>query len=214
MDDPQNHAPINDDPKDTAPPGGPNPGKTGPNLLVDFGPTVLFMLVYNLARRADEANAIFIGTGVFMAATLAALLYAWRVQKRLPPVLILTAVIVLTFGGLTLWLRDERFVFLKPTIINGLFAAALFGGLAIGKNPLKLLLGDALVLPEPVWRTLALRFGGFYAFLALLNEIVWRTFSEAFWVNFKVFGMLPLTAAFLLLNAPLIVRHVSDKNER
>lgn len=184
------------------------PAKAGANLFVELGPAILFMVVYNLARRVDEANAIFIGTGVFMAATLAALLYAWRVQKRLPPMLILTGAVVLVFGGLTLWLKDERFVFLKPTIINGLFAATIFGGLALGKNPLKLLLGSALTLPEPVWRTLALRFGCLYVFLAVLNEVIWRNFSEAFWVNFKVFGVLPLTALFIIANGPLIARHL------
>jgi intracellular septation protein len=188
----------------------PKTAKAGSNVLVELGPAILFMVVYNVARRQDEANAIFIGTGVFMAATLAALAYALFVQKRVPPMLLVTAAIVLIFGGLTLWLKNELFVFLKPTIINLLFAAAIFGGLLLGRNPLKLLLSEALTLPEPVWRTLALRFGCFYVFLAGLNEVIWRSFSEAFWVNFKVLGVLPISIGFMLLNAPLIVRHMKS----
>ena len=180
----------------------------GANVFVEFGPAVLFMVVYNFARNQNAENAIFLATGVFMAATLAALGYALLVQKRAPPLLLLTGAIVLIFGGLTLWLKNETFVYLKPTIINLLFAAAIFGGLLLGKNPLKVLLGPAFTLPDGVWRTLALRFGGFYLFLALLNELIWRTLSEQFWVNFKVFGVFPLTAAFLLLNLPLINRHL------
>lgn len=187
------------------------PVKASANVLIELGPALLFMVVYNLARRFAPADAIFIGTGAFMAATLAALAYALVVQKRLPPMLLITAVIVLVFGGLTLWLHNQIFVYLKPTIINLLLAAAIFGGLAVGRNPLKLLLGEALTLPEPIWRTLALRFGCFYVFLAALNEVIWRNFSEAFWVNFKVLGVIPLSIAFMLLNAPLLARHIHGR---
>lgn len=185
--------------------------KAGSNILVELGPALLFMVVYNLARRFAPDEAIFIGTGAFMAATAAALGYALLRQKRVPPMLLITAIIVLVFGGLTLWLHDQVFVYLKPTIINLLFAAAIFGGLIVGRNPLKLLLGEALALPEPIWRILAVRFGCFYIFLAILNELIWRNFSEAFWVNFKVLGVIPLSIVFMLLNGPLVTRHMNPK---
>lgn len=186
----------------------PRPTKAGANVFVELGPAILFMAIYNLARRADPANAIFIGTGVFMAATALALLYAWRVQKRLPPLLILTGLVVVIFGGLTLYFKDPHFAYFKPTILNGLFALTILGGLLVGKNPLKLLLGSALTLPEAVWRTLALRFAGYYVFLAFLNEFIWRSFSEESWVNFKVFGVFPITVLFILANTPLLSKHL------
>jgi len=195
----------------TKPQAKPKAGRAGVNFAVELGPALLFMLSYNLARRSNPEDAIFLATGVFMAATLAALLYAWRVQKRLPPMLILTGVIVTVFGGLTIALRDDLFVKVKPTIINGLFCAAIFGGLLLKRNPLKLLLGSALELPERIWTQLAIRFGVFYAFLAVLNEVIWRNFSEAFWVNFKVVGVLPITLVFLLLNGPLIARNLKPE---
>jgi len=193
------------------PQSGPRTPNAGANLAVELGPAILFMVAYNLARRFAPEEAIFLGAGVFMAATVAALGYAMLVQKRVPPMLLVTAAIVLVFGGLTLWLHNEIFVYLKPTIINLLFATAIFGGLAVGRNPLKLLLGEALTLPEPIWRTLALRFGCFYVFLAGLNEVIWRNFSEAFWVNFKVLGVIPISIGFMLLNAPLLSRYMNHK---
>lgn len=193
----------------------PKPATGLANTAVELGPVLVFMLAYNLGQRSAPAEAIFIATGAFMAASLAALLYAWRVQKRLPPMLIITAAVVLIFGALTLILHDKTFVFLKPTIINGLFSGAIFGGLMLRKNPLKLLLGAALDLPERVWTLLALRFGLFYAFLAGLNIFIWQSFSEAFWVNFRLAGIIPITLVFLVANLPLIAKHSgASQNQR
>ncbi len=198
----------------TSPPLPPDPAKAGANIAVELGPVLVFMLVYNLAQRAAPTEAIFFATIAFMVATTAALLYAWRVQKRVPPMLIITAAVVLIFGALTLILHDKTFVFLKPTIINALLSGAIFGGLLLRKNPLKLVLGSALQLPEAVWTQLALRFGVFYAFLAGLNIVIWQSFSEAFWVNFRLAGVIPITAVFLLANLPLITKHSKASSDQ
>jgi intracellular septation protein len=181
----------------------------GAQLAVDFGPVALFMIAYNLAHRGADANqAIFIATGVFMAATLAAFLYALLVQKRVAPLLIVTAVIVGVFGGLTIWLHNAMFIKIKPTIINLLFAGAIFGGLLVRQNVLKILLRISIDLPDRIWTILAVRYGLFFVFQAVLNEVIWRNFSESFWANFKLLGVMPIHFAFVALNVPLIMKHL------
>ena len=118
-----------------------------------------------------------------------------------------TAVLVVVFGGLTFWLDDPRFIKIKPTIINLLFAGVLFGGLMMRRPLLKLLLGEAFNLTEEGWRKLSMRWALFFLVLAALNEVVWRNFSEAAWVNFKVFGILPLTLVFAMAQIGLIKRY-------
>lgn len=200
----------------TSPPTqpGPDPKSGGANFIVELGPVLVFMLAYNLAQRTAPDDAIFIATGAFMAATSAAVVYAWKMQRRFPPMLFVTASVVLVFGALTLILQDKTFVFLKPTIINGLFSCGIFGGLLARKNVLKMLLGSALRLPEGVWSQLAVRFGLFYAFLAFLNIIIWQNFSEAFWVNFRLAGIIPITFVFLLANYPLIAKHLNARGDQ
>jgi intracellular septation protein len=177
-------------------------------LAVDLGPAIVFMVSYNLARRFDATNAIFWSTGLFMAATVVALGWAFQVQKRAPPMLLVTAAIVLVFGGLTIYLHDATFAYVKPTIINCLFAAAIFGGLVVKRNVWKLLFQSAFDLPDRIWTILAVRWGFFYLFLAGLNEVIWRTQTEAFWANFKVFGVMPITFLFLLANLPLTLKYM------
>lgn len=184
-------------------------------IFVDLGPAIVFMLTYNLSRgRVPAGEEIYLATGVFLVATFLAVAYAWFVQKRLPPMLIVTTVIVAVFGGLTLALHDPVFIKVKPTIINLLFAAAIFGGLMVGQNIWKMLFQTAFPkLPDPVWKTFAIRWGLFYIFLAGLNEVIWRNFSEAFWANFKVFGVMPITFLFMLANMPLLMKHM-PKDEK
>ncbi|MDX2235810.1 MAG: septation protein A [Hyphomonadaceae bacterium] len=179
-------------------------------LLVDLGPVIVFMLTYNLGGRfVPKGQEIFLATGVFLVATLLAVGYAWLVQKRLPPMLIVTAVIVTVFGGLTLMLQDALFIKIKPTIVNLLYAGVILGGLAVKQNVWKMLFKGAFpTLPDAVWTTFALRWGLFFIFLAGLNEYVWRTYSEAFWANFKVLGVMPLTFLFMLANMPLLMKHM------
>jgi intracellular septation protein len=189
------------------------PTSASGQLLVDLGPVGVFMLTYNLAHRFDERHAIFWATGVFMAATLVGLAYARFVQRRTPPMLIVTAVVVLFFGGLTLALHDALFIKIKPTIINLLYAAVIFGGLLFKQNIWKMLFRSAFDLPDKAWTILAVRWGLFFVFLAALNEAVWRNTSEAFWANFKFFGVFPLTIAFALANVPLLLKHQSPEEK-
>lgn len=177
--------------------------RTAPRWLkpaTEYGPLAVFLAVYATA-------GLLPATAALLAATLAGLALSWLYLRRLPAMALVTAGVVAVFGGLTLWLQDETFIKMKPTIANALLAAVLLGGLALGRMPLKLLFGTALDLTEPGWRALTLRCGLFFAAMAGLNEIVWRTQSTDVWVSFKVFGLLGLTFAFMLAQAPLIARH-------
>jgi intracellular septation protein len=169
-------------------------------LLIDLGPLIAFFVAYARA-------GIFWATGVLMLATIAALLASWRLLGRITAVPVLTAILVVVFGGLTFYLDDPSFIKLKPTIINLLFAGVLVVGLATGRPLLKVLLGEALQLTDMGWRKLTLRWACFFLSLAVLNEIVWRNFSESAWVNFKVFGIVPLTILFAMAQIPLIKRY-------
>jgi intracellular septation protein len=169
-------------------------------LLIDLGPLVAFFLAYGRA-------GIYWATGVLMLATVAALVASWRLLGRVTAVPLVTAVLVVVFGGLTFYLDDPSFIKLKPTIINLLFAGVIVAGLATGRPLLKLLLGEAFQLTDEGWRKLSVRWAAFFFVLAILNEIVWRNFSESAWVNFKVFGIVPLTILFAMAQIGLIKRY-------
>ncbi len=177
--------------------------RTPPRWLkptVDYGPLAVFVLAY---VKAD----LFVATGALMVATAAALALSLWVERRVPWVPLVTAVVVGIFGGLTLWLEDETFIKMKPTIVQAVFSAALFGGLAFGRPLLKPLLGAAWPMDEEGWRRLSIRFALFFAATAALNEAVWRTQSTEVWVAFKVFGLIGLTLLFSLAQVPLMTRH-------
>jgi intracellular septation protein len=125
---------------------------------------------------------------------------------------LITLLVVGVFGGLTLWLQNDTFIKMKPTVIQGLFALILFGGLLMNKPLIRYVVGGALQLDEAGWRRLSFRFGCFFSAMAGLNEIVWRTQSTDFWVDFKVFGIIGLTLVFILSQVPLIKRHSLDQN--
>lgn len=160
-------------------------------LLIEVGPLVAFFAAYGRA-------GIYWATGVLMAATVVALIASWRLLGKISPVPVVTAVLVVIFGGLTFLFDDPRFIKMKPTMINLLFAGVLFVGVALGKSPLKIMLGEAFNLTEEGWRKLSYRWGFFFIGLAVANEYVWRNYSETAWVNFKVFGILPLTFLFAI----------------
>ena len=170
-------------------------------LALEVGPLVLFFVV-----NAKTGN-FFQATGAFMAAIVVSLVVSRVVEKRFPVMPLVTAVFVLVFGGLTLALEDELFMKLKPTIVNTLFAVLLLGGLAVGRPLLKPVLGAGFAIDDAGWRALTLRLGFFFLFLAALNELVWRNLSTDAWVKFKVFGLMPLTFVFFLLQTPLLRRH-------
>jgi intracellular septation protein len=169
-------------------------------LALEVGPLAIFFVLHSRA-------GIFVATGAFMAAIVASLIVSRVVEKRFPVMPLVTAVFVLVFGGLTLALRDELFIQLKPTIVNTLFGAILLGGLAAGRSLLKPVFGAGIELDDEGWKKLTLRLGLFFLVLAALNEFVWRSFSTDAWVQFKVFGLMPLTFLFFLLQAPLMKRH-------
>ena len=176
--------------------------KIGPVLkfALDLGPLAVFFVANS---RAD----IFVATGAFMVAITVSLAVTYAIERRLPILPVVTAVMVLAFGSLTLILNDETFIKLKPTIANVLIAAALFVGLAMGRPFLKVVLGTVFELNNEGWRKLTWRWAWFFLFLAVLNEIVWRNTSTDVWVNFKVFGIMPLTILFSLSQLPMLQRY-------
>ena len=169
-------------------------------LAVELGPLLVFFIVNS---RSD----IFHGTAAFMAATVVALIVSHFVFGRIATMPLVTGIFVLVFGGLTLYLQDDHFIKVKPTIVNGLFAAILFGGLMFGRVFLKIVFGDVMRLTQEGWRILTVRWALFFAFLAILNEIMWRGFSTDTWVAFKVFGIMPLTFVFALAQIGVLKKY-------
>ena len=169
-------------------------------LLIDIGPLAVFFIFYT--RSGLQASIL-----PFMVATVIAVLFSYILEKKIPIMPTVGAGIVLIFGGLTIYFDNDVFFKMKPTIINVLFAVILYGGILINKPLLKYLLGAALKLEEAGWKILTQRWIGFFIALAVLNEIVWRTQSTDIWVNFKVFGILPITFIFTMTQFPLIKKY-------
>ena len=173
-------------------------------LVLDIGPLVLFF-------AANAKFGIYAATGAFMAAVLIALAISYAMTRHVAIMPLVTAVIVLVFGGLTLVLHDDLFIKLKPTIIYLLFGGTLLVGLALGKPLLGLLFESVFHLTEEGWRKLTWRWSLFFLLLAVINEIVWRTQTTDFWVSFKLFGVVPLTFLFGALQYPLLVKYSTEK---
>jgi intracellular septation protein len=169
-------------------------------LIVELGPLAVFFIV-------NARAGIFWGTGIFMVATIASLIASRVLFGRIPVMPLVSGACVMVFGGLTLWLQDEHFIKIKPTIVNALFAGALFIGLLAGQSLLRIVFGEVFRLTEEGWRKLTLRWACFFVCLALLNEIVWRSFSTDVWVSFKVFAIMPLTMAFAFAQIGLLRQH-------
>jgi len=188
-------------------------------LALELGPLLVFFfanarggwLVERFPALAAFGGPIFIATALFMIATAIALAVSWSLTRTLPMMPLVSGVVVFVFGGLTLWLQDDVFIKMKPTIINTLFGAVLLGGLWFGKSLLGYVFDSAFSLDAEGWRKLTLRWGLFFLFLAILNEIVWRSFSTDAWVAFKVWGIMPITILFTLSQMPLIMRHSLDE---
>lgn len=187
-------------------------------LALELGPLVVFFL----ANRYGEALAtefpalealggkIFIGTAFFMVAMTISIILSrlWTGHIALMP--LVTFFFVLIFGGLTLWLQDETFIKMKPTIVNVIFGGALLVGLAFGKSLLAYVFDAAFQLDADGWRKLTFRWGVFFFVLAALNEVVWRNYSDDFWITFKIWGIMPLTFVFMLAQFPLLQRHALE----
>ena len=172
-------------------------------LIIDIGPLAVFFIFYT---RTDLQSAIL----PFMVATVIAVLFSYTMEKKIPVMPTVGAIIILIFGGMTIYFNNEVFFKMKPTIINLLFAAILYGGIILKKPLLKYLLGAALKLQDDGWFILTKRWITFFVILAILNEIIWRTQSTDIWVNFKVFGILPLTFIFTISQFSVIKKYQID----
>ena len=169
-------------------------------LIIDIGPLAVFFIFYT---RSDLQSAIL----PFMIATVIAVLFSYTLEKKIPVMPTVGAIIILVFGGLTIYFDNDVFFKMKPTIINLLFAGILYGGIVLKKPLLRYLLGAALKLQDKGWSILTKRWIVFFVALAILNEIIWRTQSTDIWVNFKVFGILPITFIFTITQFSVIKKY-------
>ncbi|WP_455466071.1 septation protein A [Bartonella sp. B39] len=184
-------------------------------FLLEMGPLVVFFLanykgewlLNNIGLFKNFSKPIFPATAIFMVAIIVALSLSWILARKIPAMPLISGIFVIVFGFLTLWLHDDTFIKMKPTIINSLFALILFGGMCFKKPLLRYAFDSTLKLDDLGWQKLTYRWAFFFVFLALLNEAVWRNFSDNFWTSFKVFGVMPLTILFMLIQMPLILRH-------
>jgi intracellular septation protein len=197
-------------------------------LVLEMGPLMVFFfanskpdLVRPLLRPLLPAaimdgpqSNIFVATAAFMVAMLVSLVLTKVLMKKLPIMPLVSGAVVLVFGGLTLWLQDDTFIKLKPTIVNTLFGTVLLGGLAFGKPLLPYVLDSVFKLTDEGWAKLTLRWGLFFFLLAIVNEVVWRMFSTDFWVGFKVWGVMPLTIAFAMSQVGLLQRYGLNAEDR
>jgi intracellular septation protein len=174
-------------------------------LALDLGPLLLFFGAFKFSN-------IYVATGIFMAAVLVSLAVGYWLERKISPMPAFTAVLVLVFGGLTLYLQNDTFIKVKLTILYAFFGVLLLGGLATNRLFIKYVFGQAFELTEEGWRKLTLRWGLFAFALAIANEIIWRHFSTDVWVNFKVWGIYPVFFLFALAQTPLILKYeVSEK---
>jgi intracellular septation protein len=178
-------------------------GRPAIKLLTDFGPLLIFFIVY-FKNNHDLKIAI----PPFIVATLISLVIVYILEKKIPMVPLLSGILITVFGGLTLYFNNKIFFYMKPTIINILFAAVLFFGKYFTKKPLlKIFFQNSMSLEDDGWKYLTQRWIYFFVFLALLNEIVWRTQTEIFWVNFKVWGLLIISFVFAISQVSIINKY-------
>tara|TARA_B100000029_G_scaffold484809_1_gene537431 strand:- start:615 stop:1166 length:552 start_codon:yes stop_codon:yes gene_type:complete len=178
-------------------------GRPGIKFLTDFGPLLVFFIVY---FKNDQNLKIAIPP--FVITTLIALAIVYFLEKKIPMVPLVSGILITLFGGLTLYFDNKIFFYMKPTIINILFAGVLFFGKYFTEKPLlKIFFQNSLQLEDEGWKKLNYRWIYFFLFVALLNEFVWRTQTEAFWVNFKVWGLLPISFIFIATQIPLINKY-------
>ena len=172
-------------------------------LILDFGPLPLFFVVFHY-------RGIFTATAVLIPAVLAALAIGYALERRLSVMPIFTAIVVMIFGGLTLYLKNDVFIKMKPTVLYGFFGAVLLGGLRFNRLFIKYVFAQAFELSDRGWKTLTVRWGLFFLLLAVVNETVWRMTTTDTWVSFKVWGIIPLIFLFALAQTPLVLRHQAD----
>jgi intracellular septation protein len=186
----------------------------GPLLVFFFGNLRGEWLVGKFPVLSAVGGPLLVATALFMAATVASLIVSKIVFHHLPVMPLVSGVVVLIFGSLSIWLQDETFIKMKPTIVNTLFGVTLLVGLMFGRSLLGYVFNAAFQLDETGWKKLTLRWGLFFLVLAVLNEVVWRNFSEAAWLYFKVWGTIPITLLFTFSQMPLIVRHSLEEKTK
>ena len=176
-------------------------------FITDFGPLLVFFFFYY-----NNDKSLIIAIPPFIIATLISLALVWILEKKIPMVPLISGILITFFGGLTIYFDNPVFIYIKPTIINILFGLALLFGKYFTSEPiLKKILGKSIILADEGWNILTKRWIIFFFSLALLNEIVWRTQSEEFWVNFKVWGLLPITFVFTAFQVSLITKYKLDE---
>jgi len=188
-----------------------SPPKTEPQggakLLIDLGPLLVFFLV-NFFAPVPQVMKIFVATGAFMIAMVVAMLFSAIRYRSISPLLWFSGIMVVLLGGLTIWLHDETFIKMKPTIYYVLVSGLLAFGLATGRPLLQRVLGSTYPgLDEAGWTKLTRNWAIFFAFMAILNEAVWRNSTTSFWIGFKLWGALPLTFLFAAANIPMLLKH-------
>lgn len=176
----------------------------GVRLALDMGPLIVFFVAYRFAGVMAATAALIVFTALSLAITYA-------LEKRISPMPLVSGLAVTIFGGMTLWLNDETFIKIKPTLVNLLFATILLAGVWFRRPMLKYVFAHAIHLREEGWYALSRRWGFFFIFLAGLNELVWRNFSTDFWVNFKVFGMFTCTLIFTFAQLPLMKKYLVEE---
>ncbi|MEO1067203.1 MAG: septation protein A [Pseudomonadota bacterium] len=184
-------------------------------MALELGPLIVFFFTNSRGKELAESypalNAlggpIFIATAAFMVAMAISLILSYAIARKIPVMPLISGVVVFVMGGLTLYLQDDTFIKVKPTIVNVFFGASLFVGLAFGKSLLQYIFDDAFKITDKGWTILTYRWAIFFLFLAVLNEVVWRSFSTDFWVAFKVWGVMPITMVFAVFQMQVVLKH-------
>lgn len=182
-------------------------------LVLELGPVAIFFLTYRAYAEetvniaGTDYQGVVLATIVFIPAILISLGVSWVMTRDLPKMAVVTAIVVVVFGGLTIWLNDATFIKMKPTIVNLIFAGILGWGLIRGRSYLKYLMGEMLPMDDEGWMIFTRRWAYFFLFMAILNEVIWRTQTESFWVSFKTFGSPIVTFVFMMSQTGLLKRH-------
>lgn len=183
------------------------PAKKPNNFWIDFGPLLVFFAAFQYFKRSQPEQAMLWAAGIFAVVAVVALLIGWLKYKHISKMLIFSTVIIVLTAALAIFSGNKTIFYMKPTVINILFGLAVIGGIFLKKNVIKMMMGEAIELPDARWDTLAIRWGLFFFAMAALNEYIWRTQSEDFWATFKVFGFLPITFIFTLTQIPFIQKY-------
>lgn len=188
------------------------------NIWTEIGPTLAFIIIYNVMLRFPEGDGLFTkdtalywATGILIIATFVVIAQKLLKKERIPPFLLVSSLLIGAFGTAGILLQSKLFLFIKPTIINLLYAGVIFGGLAVGRNIWKMLFHTVFDLPDHAWRTLAIRWGLYFVAMAVWNEFLWRNFSEATWANWKL-GNIVIGVLFAVANVPYTLKHMRQSD--